>query len=64
MDIRGIFGGIIRHQRCPKYVINMHKWRRAMARTLLAKYWGFPPEVIEYQLAHAVPDTLGTKCGG
>jgi integrase len=33
---------------------------RAMARTLLAEELHFPPEVIEHQLAHAVPDTLGT----
>ena len=33
---------------------------RAMARTLLAEELQFPPEVIEHQLAHAVPDTLGT----
>jgi integrase len=33
---------------------------RAMARTLLAEVLHFPPEWIEHQLAHAVPDTLGT----
>jgi integrase len=33
---------------------------RATARTLLAEELGFPPEVIEHQLAHAVPDVLGT----
>ncbi|MDA8093180.1 MAG: integrase arm-type DNA-binding domain-containing protein [Betaproteobacteria bacterium] len=32
---------------------------RAMARTLLAERLGFKPEVIEHQLAHQVPDTLG-----
>ena len=32
---------------------------RAMARTLLAEELHFPPEVIEHQLAHRVPDTLG-----
>lgn len=32
---------------------------RAMARTLLHERLNFPPEVIEHQLAHAVPDTLG-----
>jgi integrase len=32
---------------------------RAMARTLLAEKLNFPPEVIEHQLAHAVPDALG-----
>ena len=33
---------------------------RAMARTLLHEQLHFPPEVIEHQLAHRVPDTLGT----
>jgi integrase len=33
---------------------------RAMARTLLAEELHFPPEVIEHQLAHSVPDALGT----
>ncbi|MDR0736152.1 MAG: integrase arm-type DNA-binding domain-containing protein [Zoogloeaceae bacterium] len=33
---------------------------RAMARTLLAEELRFPPEVIEHQLAHSVPDALGT----
>ncbi len=33
--------------------------RRAVARTLLHEKLGYPPEVIEHQLAHAVPDTLG-----
>jgi len=33
---------------------------RAMARTLLHEQLGFPPEVIEHQLAHCVPDRLGT----
>jgi integrase len=32
---------------------------RATARTLLAEQLGQRPEVIEHQLAHAVPDTLG-----
>jgi integrase len=32
---------------------------RAMARTLIAERLSFPPEVIEAQLAHAVPDALG-----
>ena len=35
-----------------------HGWR-AIARTLLHERLGYPPEVIEQQLAHAVPDTLG-----
>jgi integrase len=33
---------------------------RASARTLLAEELHFPPEVIEHQLAHKVPDALGT----
>ena len=32
---------------------------RAMARTMLAEQLHYPPEVIEHQLAHKVPDTLG-----
>jgi integrase len=32
---------------------------RAMARTMIAERLHVPPEVIEAQLAHAVPDTLG-----
>ncbi|BBD77403.1 tyrosine-type recombinase/integrase [Hydrogenophilus thermoluteolus] len=35
-----------------------HGWR-AVARTLLHEELGFPPEVIEHQLAHKVPDPLG-----
>jgi integrase len=33
---------------------------RAMARTLLHERLGFSLEVIEHQLAHKVPDVLGT----
>lgn len=33
---------------------------RAMARTILHQDLGVPPEVIEHQLAHRVPDNLGT----
>jgi integrase len=33
---------------------------RAMARTILHQELGFAPELIEHQLAHAVPDSLGT----
>jgi integrase len=33
---------------------------RAMARTLLAEELQQRPEIIEHQLAHAVPDALGT----
>ena len=32
---------------------------RAMARTLIAEELHYPPEVIEHQLAHRVPDALG-----
>lgn len=35
-----------------------HGWR-ACARTLLHENLNYPPEIIEHQLAHAVPDTLG-----
>ncbi len=35
-----------------------HGWR-AVARTLLHERLGYPPEVIEHQLAHRVPDALG-----
>ncbi len=35
-----------------------HGWR-AVARTLLHEELGYPPEVIEHQLAHRVPDPLG-----
>ena len=33
---------------------------RAMARTILHEELHFRPEVIEHQLAHKVPDALGT----
>jgi len=33
---------------------------RAMARTLIAEELHYAPEVIEHQLAHSVPDALGT----
>jgi integrase len=33
---------------------------RAMARTILAEELHIRPEVIEHQLAHKVPDALGT----
>ncbi len=36
-----------------------HGWR-SVARTLLHERLNYPPEVIEHQLAHAVPDNLGT----
>ena len=32
---------------------------RAMARTILHEVQGIPPEIIEHQLAHKVPDALG-----
>lgn len=38
--------------------ITPHGWR-ATARTLLQERLGYPPEVIEQQLAHTVPDALG-----
>ncbi|MDR1648182.1 MAG: integrase arm-type DNA-binding domain-containing protein [Zoogloeaceae bacterium] len=34
---------------------------RASARTMLAEVLHFPPEIIEHQLAHKVPDILGTS---
>lgn len=37
-----------------------HGWR-AVARTLLHEQLGYDPHVIEHQLAHAVPDALGTS---
>jgi integrase len=33
---------------------------RATARTMLAEQLGFDPQVVEHQLAHKVPDALGT----
>ena len=36
----------------------VHGWR-ATARTLLHEVLHYPPEVIEHQLAHKVPDQLG-----
>ena len=33
---------------------------RAMARMIMHEVHGIAPEVIEYQLAHKVPDALGT----
>jgi integrase len=33
---------------------------RAMARTILHQEIGIAPEIIEHQLAHRVPDSLGT----
>ena len=33
---------------------------RAMARTILHEELHYKPEIIEHQLAHAVPDALGT----
>lgn len=35
-----------------------HGWR-AVARTLLDEVLGYPPHIIEQQLAHAVKDALG-----
>lgn len=39
-------------------MLTAHGWR-AVARTLLHERLGFAPEIIEHQLAHAVPDALG-----
>ena len=33
---------------------------RAMARTILHEQLGYDRDIIEHQLAHAVPDSLGT----
>ena len=33
---------------------------RAMARTIIHEELGVAPEIIEHQLAHRVPDALGT----
>jgi integrase len=44
---------------CTKTEMTGHGFR-AMARTLLHEELHFPPEVIEHQLAHSVPDALGT----
>ncbi len=41
-----------------KSEITGHGWR-SVARTFLHERLGFAPEVIEHQLAHAVPDALG-----
>lgn len=43
----------------PKDQFTLHGWR-AIARTLLHERLGWRPEVIEHQLAHAVPDALGS----
>lgn len=41
-----------------KTELTAHGWR-SVARTMLHERLGFAPEVIEHQLAHAVPDALG-----
>jgi len=43
-----------------KAELTAHGWR-AVARTLLHERLHFDPHVIEHQLAHAVPDALGTS---
>ena len=43
----------------PKNEITGHGFR-AMARTILHEELGFAPEPIEHQLAHRVPDNLGS----
>ena len=42
-----------------RHELTGHGWR-AVARTMLHEQLHFAPEVIEHQLAHAVPDALGT----
>ncbi len=41
-----------------KRELTAHGWR-AVARTLLHEQLGYPPEIIEHQLGHRVPDMLG-----
>ncbi len=49
----------LRRMAVPKEKMSGHGFR-AMARTILAEHLHVKPEVIEHQLAHKVPDTLGT----
>ena len=42
----------------PKEEMSVHGFR-AMARTCLDEQLGFPPHLIEHQLAHAVKDPQG-----
>ncbi|HEX5277475.1 MAG TPA: integrase arm-type DNA-binding domain-containing protein [Fluviicoccus sp.] len=49
----------LRRMNIPKEEMTGHGFR-AMARTLLHERLKFPPEIIEHQLAHSVPDALGT----
>lgn len=49
----------LRRMNIPKDEMTGHGFR-AMARTLLHERLKFPPEIIEHQLAHSVPDALGT----
>lgn len=49
----------MRYMGIPKEDMTGHGFR-AMARTLLHERLKFPPEIIEHQLAHSVPDALGT----
>lgn len=69
------YGGRNRHQPMSEAAINAALRRmgydtkteitghgfRATARTLLHERLRFPPDVIEHQLAHSVPDSLGTS---
>lgn len=48
----------LRRMGYPKEVMTGHGFR-AMARTVLDEVLGFPPHIIEQQLAHAVKDPLG-----
>ncbi|MDR2187928.1 MAG: integrase arm-type DNA-binding domain-containing protein [Azonexus sp.] len=54
----GAFNAALRRMGVAKEEFTMHGWRAA-ARTLLAEELHQKPEVIEHQLAHKVPDTLG-----
>ena len=49
----------MRYMGIPKEDMTGHGFR-AMARTLLHERLKFPPEIIEHQLAHSVPDALGS----
>lgn len=48
----------LRRMDIAKEEFTLHGWR-AVARTLLDEQLGFPPHLIEHQLAHAVRDPLG-----
>lgn len=48
----------MRRMELPPDLVTNHGWR-ATARTLLDEALGFPPHLIEHQLAHSVKDPLG-----